>query len=155
MQITIHGRNLPGRSFTSDGKALENVHVAVQDGKEPVGLVPGDAASAEWTIDVRIVVGDDGGPDLRGSAVHGRRGERFLYLTWGNVGADGSFAMFRRAKLMIADIDPELLAQAATSDAEAEGDGDGLSVEVELTDQWGCPLCARVRPPHANWSLTS
>lgn len=91
MQITIRGRNLPGRSFTSDGKALENVHVAVQDGKEPVGLVPGDAASAEWTIDVRIVVRD----------------------------------------------------------------GDGLSVEVDLTDQWGCPLCARVRPPHASWSLTS
>ncbi|MBA3984751.1 MAG: hypothetical protein H0X61_14645 [Acidimicrobiia bacterium] len=43
MQITIHGRNLPGRRFTSDGKALENVHVAVQDGKEPVGHVPGDA----------------------------------------------------------------------------------------------------------------
>ncbi len=28
-------------------------------------------------------------------------------LTWGDVGADGSFARFRRAKLMIGDIEPE------------------------------------------------
>ena len=50
---------------------------------------------------MRAVVAD-GGVDLRGPAVHGRKGERFLYLTWGDVGADDSFAMFRRAKLMIA-----------------------------------------------------
>lgn len=155
MRITIHGRNLPGRRFISDGVQLENVHVAVQDGKAPVGLVPGDAATAMWNVDVRVVVGDDGELDLRGSAVHGKRGERFLYLTWGDVGADGSFAMFRRAKLMIADIGADLLAQAAKSDGDAAADAEGLSVRVDLTDERGCPLCARVRPPTAEWSLAS
>ena len=43
---------------------------------------------------------------FRGPAVHGKRGERFLYLTWGDVGPAGEFAMFRRAKLMFADIAP-------------------------------------------------
>ena len=155
VRITIHGRNLPGRCFMSEGVPLENVHVAVQEGKEPVGLVPGDAASATWKVDVRIVVSDDGELDLRGPAVHGKRGERFLYLTWGDVGADGSFAMFRRAKLMVADIDSNLLAQAAEPETGAAAEGGGLSVEIDLTDRKGCPLCARVRPPTASWSLTS
>ena len=69
----------------SEGVPLHNVHVAVQVGKEPVGLVRGDADSARWEIEVRTVIAD-GGVDLRGPAVFGKRGERFLYLTWGDVG---------------------------------------------------------------------
>ena len=61
-------------------------------------MVRGDADNARWEIDVRAVVVDDL-VDLRGPAVHGKKGERFLNLTWGDVGAGDSFAMFRRAKL--------------------------------------------------------
>ncbi len=100
MRITIEAHELPGRRFVSEGVPLGNVHVGVQIGKEPAGLTPGDAPSARWDVDVRTVIADDGAVDLRGPAVHGKRGERFLYLTWGEVGDDGSFSMFRRAKLM-------------------------------------------------------
>lgn len=142
MRIVIQGHELPGVEFVSDGVPLHNVHVAVQVGKDPVDLVRGDADSARWEIDVRLIV-SNGAVDLRGPAVQGKRGERFLYLTWGDVGADGSFAMFRRAKLMIADIDPELLAAAAH---------DGVLVaSLSLTDQRGCPRCARVKPPVIRW----
>ena len=143
MRIVIEGRELPGAAFVSDGRSLEHVHVAVQVGKDPVGAVRGDAASVRWEVDVRAVV-EAGGVDLRGPAVHGRRGERFLYLTWGDVGAHGTFTMFRRAKLMIGDIDADLLA-AATRD-------DGVLVaSLGLTDECGGPRCARVRPPVIVW----
>jgi uncharacterized protein DUF5990 len=144
MRITIDARDLPGRRFVSDGVPLENVHVGVQVGKEPVGLVAGDAPGAHWDVEVGTVAGADG-VDLRGPAVHGKRGERFLYLTWGDVGADGSFAMFRRAKLMVNDIDPSLLADAAAADDGA------LRAEIVLTDERGGPRCARVRPPAIVW----
>ena len=39
VRITIYGRALPGRMFLSNGVPLSNVHVAVQVGKDPVGLV--------------------------------------------------------------------------------------------------------------------
>jgi hypothetical protein len=52
--------------------------------------------------------------------------------------------MFRRAKLMIADIEPALLADVAS----AEGT---LVAELGLTDDRGCPVCARVRPPAIAW----
>ena len=143
MRIVIEGHDLPGAEFVSDGVPLHNVHVAVQIGKEPVGLVRGDADSARWVIEVRTIEAD-GRVDLRAPAVHGRKGERFLYLTWGDVGADDSFGMFRRAKLMIGDIEPEMLA-AATRD-------DGVLVaSLSLTDERGGPRCARVKPPVISW----
>ncbi len=145
MRIVIEGRELPGAEFVSEGVPLHDVHVAVQVGKEPVGLVRADVPAARWEVDVRTVAGDDGGIDLRGPAVHGKKGDRFLYLTWGDVGAHGSFAMFRRAKLMINDIDPGLLADVAARE-------DGVLVaSLPLTDERGCPRCAWVKPPVIGW----
>jgi hypothetical protein len=143
MRVAIEGHDLPGAEFVSNGVPLHNVHVAVQAGREPVGLVRGDANHARWEFDVRAVT-VDGGVDLRGPAVHGKRGERFFYLTWGDVGADDSFTMFRRAKLMIGDIDPDLLAVAAHQDGR-------LVATLSLTDEHGCPRCARVKPPVISW----
>jgi hypothetical protein len=124
----------------------ENVQVGVQERAEPVGLVPGDAASAMWDIDVRVIVGDDGALDFRGPAVHGKRGERFVYLTWGDVGPAGSFTMFRRAKLMLNRIDDRLV-------RAAERGGEALKATVELTDACGGPRYARIDPPALAWSL--
>ncbi|MBA2953878.1 hypothetical protein GON03_06065 [Nocardioides sp. MAH-18] len=127
MRIVIEGRDLPGRTFA----AYADVHVALQVGSEPVGAVPGDASSARWETEVQAVDGD-----LRGPAVHGRRGERFLYLTWGAPTSEG-WDMFRRAKLMLAD-------------APVVADGTVVAT-VSLTDEQGGPRCARVRPPAIEW----
>jgi uncharacterized protein DUF5990 len=105
--------------------------------------VAGDAAGASWNVDVRVMTGDDG-LDFRGPVVHGKRGERFVYLTWGDVGADGSFRMFRRAKLMLDRVDPALVCQASG--------GGALVATVNLSDDRGCPRCARVDPPAVVWS---
>jgi hypothetical protein len=145
MRIIIEGHDLPGRTFVCEHGPLRNVHVAVQIGKDPVGLVRGDADQARWEVDVRTVVAD-GGVDLRGPAVHGKKGDRFLYLTWGDVRADGTFAMFRRAKLMVADIDPEMLAAAARDEGV-------LVASLSLTDERGGPRCARVKPPAIVWQV--
>ena len=141
MRIVIEGRNLPGRRFEEHG----NVHVGLQERRDPVGLVPADAPSARWALDV-AVVGTAGDRDFRGPAVQGKRGERFVYLTWGDVAAHGAFVMFRRAKLMLADVDASLL-------DTAEHDGRTLVATVDLSDERGGQRCARVRPPAIEWSL--
>ncbi len=144
MLVRIEGHDLPGRRFMSAGQLLEHVHVAVQVRSEPDGLVPGDAASATWEVYVRVVEVDDD-LDFRGPAVHGAKGQRFLYLTWGDVPTEGTFAMFRRAKLMLGDVDPALVHRADSS-------GRPLVASVDLTDEKGCPRCARVHPPALSWS---
>jgi uncharacterized protein DUF5990 len=136
VRLVIRGHDLPGASY--DGHARVAVGLQVRD--EPVDLVPGDAPDSRWETEVRLVDGD-----FRGPAVHGRRGDRFVYLTWGDVSGE-TFVMFRRAKLMLDRVDAELVAQAEKSDR-------ALVADVRLTDDKGGPRCARVDPPAVRWSV--
>jgi hypothetical protein len=145
MRVRIVGHNLPGRRWASSDEMHDNIHVGVQVRKDPVSLVSGDAPGAAWDVDVNVVVAD-GALDFRGPAVHGKRGERFLYLTWGDVGADGSFAMFRRAKLMLDTIDDRLVRRADAPDK-------ALVARIDLTDDKGGPRCARLHAPALEWSV--
>jgi hypothetical protein len=146
VRVVVEGFDLPGRRFCdAEGNPLEDVRVGVQLGREPHDVVPGDAASARWELDVRVVTGPDRTLDFRGPAVQGKRGDRFLYLTWGNV-VDGRFEMFRRAKLMLNRIDPGLVTEAEQHERRLVG-------TVRLTDQRGGPRCGRVDPPDLEWSV--
>jgi hypothetical protein len=137
MLLEIRGHHLPGRSWQGDGQPRDNVHVGIQIGREPAELLPADAETTTWTTEVTVRTLDDGTLDFKGPAVQGRRGVRFVYLTWGDVGADGSFTMFRRAKLMLDDI-------AATAGGAPDAH---VTASVHLTDDCGGPRCARLRPP--------
>jgi Family of unknown function (DUF5990) len=145
VEIVIRGHNLPGRRFWNEGEPLENVHVGVQVRGDPVGLVAGDAASAEWRVDVRAETAE-GRLDFKGPAVHGPRGQRFLYLTWGDVDDDGAFTMFRRAKLMLDQVEPALVRDALARQRP-------LHATIDLTDARGGPRCARVDRPALSWTV--
>jgi hypothetical protein len=148
--IRIRGHDLPGlrcQGLPGIAKPVyEGIHVGVQRQRMVVDLVPGDAAEAVWELAVDVVPGRSGGLDFRGPYVHGKPGERFLYLSWGEVDADGGFAMFRRAKLWLGTMGDELLQKAIASGSVVEG-------RLPLTDGRGGPLCASVRPPTIAWSL--
>jgi Family of unknown function (DUF5990) len=147
VRVVIEGFDLPGRTFCDpEGSPLNDVRVGVQVRRDPHELVPGDATAARWELDVGVVTRSDESLDFRGPAVHGKRGDRFLYLTWGNVDDQGSFEMFRRAKLMLNRIDPELVTTAERQQRRLLG-------AVRLTDACGGPRCARVDPPDLEWTL--
>ncbi len=130
MRVVIEGTELPGRTCGD----WSDVHVALQVGKLPEHLVSADADHGTWTADVTVT--PDG--DFRGPAVHGKRGERFLYLTWGELRGE-QFAMFRRIKLMLADLG------TVADPSVARG-------TLSLTDR-GLPRCGRVVPPVVTWTL--
>jgi hypothetical protein len=131
--------------FRNAGVPIHNVHVGVQIRDEPGELVRADAASAEWIVDVNVDAGVD--PILfRGPAVHGRGTERFIYLTWGDVGDSGTFAMFRRAKLRLDRVDPALVRTAVAQ-------GRPLVATIDLTDEFGGPRCATPSEPALVWSV--
>ena len=147
--LTLEGERLPGRDCgAAPGfPGYENIHVAVQRRAKPgelLGLTPGDAAHAAWTLECAARPAPDGTTELTGSYVQGRPGGRFVYLSWGAVGDDGVFTMFRRAKLMLGAIDPDVLAAAVASGR--------LTGRLGLTDAKGHPLCARVVPPAVRWT---
>jgi hypothetical protein len=140
--VRIVGRRLPGASWSG----REGIHVGVQRGSEVVKLVTGDAADAIFDIDVELVETDEGAPDFRGPYVHGRRGERFIYLVWGEVDAEGVFTMFRRVKLPLSPL-------AAPPVHTRVKDCRQFEAYLELTDPRGRPLAATVRPPWVSWRI--
>ena len=145
MQIRIVGTNLPGRDCPPGHNfpGYSDVHVAVQSKKRPpelLDLQPGDVNEATWTVDCEV-----NGSDIRGPYIQGRPGDRFIYLNWCSVDDHGRMDMFRRAKLMLADVPGDVLAKAAKSGR--------LVGSLGLTDAKGQPLCATVRPPMIDWSV--
>jgi hypothetical protein len=140
MTVRIHlvGRDLPGTRFApapaSPTGERVNVHVGVQRGREVEQLVRGDAPVAEFDLEVPVRGGRFAGP-----YVHGRSGDRFLYLSWGAVDGDG-FTMFRRAKLRLEHLDAPSV------------DGHTLRGALALGGAGG-PLCGSVRPPQIEWTV--
>jgi hypothetical protein len=117
-----------------DCPRLPGVTVGVQRGKDVVQEFPAENSVATWVLDVQRV-----GSDLRGPYVHGRAGGRFLYLSWQRQGS----GMFRRAKLVLGVLTPELLDRAERS---------GLAGRLSLAMPDGSPVCAAVHPPRIQWS---
>jgi hypothetical protein len=146
LTIRLRGRDLPGRDPSCG--AWKNVHVGVQVGRDVPVLVPGDAAEAVFDVPVEVVPRPDDGLDFRGKAVHGPRGERFIYLSWGEVDGDGGFAMFRRAKLRFDTIPAEELRRALEEGLVLEG-------QLPLRDKRDEPLCSTVRPPVLRWQAVA
>jgi len=146
VRIRIEGQDLPGHRVgpAADALRLGNVHVGVQRKTEVVERVPASAASAAWEFEVAARDAGDGLIDVGGPFVHGRPGARFLYLSWGSVDGE-TVAMFRRAKLLFGDIPARELLGAY--------DGGLLVGSLGLTDAFGDPVCARVRPPDIVWTL--
>jgi len=148
VDVRIVGVELPGRTCADPrpgGLEYENVHVGVQRRRDVVDLVPGDASDAEWNLTVDTIT-KDGALDVRGPFVQGKRGDRFLYLSWGTVDAADQFEMFRRAKLMFDAVPDELL-------RSAQAPGHRLVGTVNMTHDDGMPRCAAVRPPVIEWTV--
>jgi Family of unknown function (DUF5990) len=147
MRVSIIGTNLPGRTFCrADGTPMNNVHVGVQRGRDPVSLVLADADEARWDLTIDVVDRIDS-IDFRGPEVQGKSGDRFVYLTWGEVESVDRFEMFRRAKVMLNRVEPDLIESARTSGT--------LVACIDLTGDDGGPRCARVDPPAITWTVAN
>ena len=147
MDVRIVGVDMPGRTCADPrpgGLTYENVHVGVQCRKDVVDLMPGVAWRAEWRFPVDTVT-KDGALDFRGPFVHGKRGDRFLYLSWGAVDDTDHFEMFRRAKLMFDAVPVDVLRSAQAS-------GHRLVGTVTMRHDDGMPRCAAIRPPVVEWT---
>ncbi len=159
LTVLVDGFDLPGLTChpAPDGTVHRNVHVALcGDGRDRPALdmpgraglavepVPGDAPSATWEVAVTVRRGDDG-LDFGGPYVRGVRDDRHIGLAWGDVQGDGTFRLFRGAKLRLVDVEPGLIEAAMRP-------GHRLVARVRLTDAKGNPVCARVQPPALTWT---
>jgi hypothetical protein len=161
--VVVEGFDLPGLRCRPGpgGDWYENVHVGVcVRGRRHAGLIvvpsrpwavwqhaPGDAARVRWAVDVDVSRLDDG-YDFRGPFVRGARGDRHIGPAWGEVPGDGTFRLFRGAKLRFDCVEAEAIEAALAPGAR-------LVASLGLTDGKGHPVCASVGPPVVAWAASA
>ncbi len=113
---------------------------ALQLGKIEM-VKPSSATKSRIAFDfaVEVVPGSSKGAfRLRGPAVQGRPGERFIYLRIGTYAGQAGTDVARRAKIGLEGITPKLL------DAVRAKRGGALEVQFAGTDSKGGAACATV-----------
>ena len=149
VKFRVVGDAMPGLKWgVSDGALVDRgpVYVGVQRKKEVVGLIRGDAERAVFDFPVDVLSAPGGGLDYSGPFVHGKKGERFIYLSWGEVGEDGGFTMFRRAKLKLSGIDRREIERVLRSNPSAVIRG-----SLKMTDEKGGPVCGSSVSEKVEW----
>lgn len=134
----------PDRFEGCEGR--HDIRVALQTKDGHVAGTPAGPAALAWTTEVAVKAGPDGAPDFAGPAVHGKRGERFFYLS-GSSERYGHREMFRRIKVHLRDVTSAQIGRVATTDGV-------LEARVHVVAKDGGPACASVPLLGGGWTAT-
>jgi len=144
VRVRLVCEGLPADRFEGfDGRRHVQVELQTKAGFE-AGTPAGKDALA-WTTEITVKSGPDGAPDFAGPAVHGKRGERFFYLSWSS-GRVGQCERFRRMKVHLRDLTAAQVAKAVKTDGT-------LVARVHAVAKDGGPACASVSLLDSGWKL--
>lgn len=131
--------------LTAIDPPFQTEHQVVFGLQDKQGAVDAVDATRTTTFEtgIELVGHGDADLDFRGVHVHGKKGDRFLYLSWGTADHAEPFVMFARAKIKLADIPTDLL-QAADGEA-------GLECRVHATNGKGQPASGTIKHPAVSW----
>ena len=124
-----------------------NIRVELQtrDGHEAGG--PAAEQGHQWSTSVTVRPLEDGTFDFSGPAVHGKRGERFFYLSWSGE-SGGVRVMFRRLKIHLRDVKASQWSTVLRAGARKQ-----LQARVHAVAKDGGPACASVPLLDGGWTL--
>ena len=117
----------------------------LQDTRGAVDPVPA-TRTTDFETEIEVVSADPDALDFRGEHVSGRKGDRFIYLSWGVSDDAEPFVMFARAKIRLAHIPADLLAAAADG-------GTDLECVLQATNAKGHPASGTISAPALHWQL--
>ena len=143
VRVRIVCEGFPAHRFEGcDGRRNIRVELQTKTGFDPGEPDGCDAVS--FMAEITVKSGADGGQDFSGPAVHGKRGERFFYLSWSGEKAGGR-EMFRRTKIHLRDLTPAQIFRAIK--------GSVLIARIHAVAKDGGPACASVPLLGGGWKL--
>lgn len=147
--VVIRATDFPGKACGPGpkGEMFDDIQVGLAHRRDTIELVSGGARETGWTFNMTVRRDDAGQLDFGGPFVLGHKDDRHFGLRWVTTSMEEELEVFRVAKLRLADIDRGLLEAAVREKRD-------LIADVTMTDRDGMPICARVRPPFVEWSLS-
>jgi len=144
--VTTLNIHLIGQGMSDRQSGL---HLGMQHGSDVIDPVLATAGPVSFALTVEVTtIGDGETVDVRGPYVHGKRGDRFLYLSWGEVDRDGRIGMAMRTKIKLQSIPPDLITRALKSDSTLRG-------TLSLVDVAGNPVSGTIPPERIHWSIVA
>ena len=122
------------------------LRLGIQKGKEVIDDVPPETPEVTFTVPLRLKASLPAGAgfDFAGPFVQGKKGERFLYLCWGEQRVGEAWENVRRAKLPLRYVTEYRVDAAQRS-------GSPIRVAIDMTGARGDPLCATIPEDYLTW----
>jgi len=141
VQVELVCVDMPGTVFGE----RTGVRLGVQERRQVVDDLPADAEPAVFRFSVRAK-GDAQveDPDFAGPYVQGGRGQRFVYLCWGER-IDGVWSGFRRAKLSLHTLSWHKINEALET-------GSPVRATIRMSDERGGPAAASLTAEQVDWA---
>lgn len=139
--ILLHCHNFPKNNFGF----YTNIFVGVQQKKEVVMDTSIEVESKDFLIPIQVKPNKIGVPNFLGEFVHGKVGDRFLYLVWYQK-KEVHKERFRRAKIKLAPISWKHIENAIHNNQP-------IQARINLTDHKGEPVCATLKTANLEWRL--
>ena len=117
--------------------------VGLQSGRDDILRGRKSDDGIEFEIQIAAKPAPDGIPDFFGPLVHGTRGNRFLYVSWG-TSEHTDHDMFRRLKLYLGPLSRKSFSQSGISWKMIEK-GSPIRLEVSGCGPDGTPHCGTAR----------
>lgn len=127
------------------GPGAGTLSLGLQSGRD--GLVRGEHTDdrARFEVEIRAVSTPDG-LDFLGPLVHGKRGDRFMYLSWGHADGPNQHRGFRRLKVYLSPVTRSGWSAPGLTEELAATGAARIDVNGALPD--GTPNCGTAR---ASW----
>lgn len=123
------------RIVATDVPDLADLSVGMQKRQDVVEEHPAVGTDIEWSIDGQVVDGEPKGP-----WIHGKKGDRFLYLVYVRTADGGATTREARAKLLFRDAPNDLIE-----------DGVDVIVTVSIAHEKYDYASGSIRPPQIRW----
>jgi hypothetical protein len=122
--------------------ARNETAIALQSGRSDYVWGEQTSDGVRFVAPVGVREGRGGGPDFRGPLVHGKPGERFLYVCWLRV-EGGHRRSFGRLKLFLTPVVRKTWSQSGITRADLRSAT--LTATVSGVDASGGPACGSCR----------
>lgn len=138
--LLIRCQELPGTECAGKTAA----RLGIQKGAVVIEDVPADVEGVTFTVPIGIRrASPTSVPDYSGPFVQGKKGERFLYLNWGERNGQ-EWEGFGRVKLSLSPLTGAVVDKALQT-------GEPVRVTITMTDAKGKPVFATVREEYLQW----
>lgn len=139
--ICLQCYNFPTNNFEN----RLDIYVGVQEKKAVVMDTSITTDTKDFTLPVFVKPAKNGPPNFLGDFVHGKVGDRFLYLVWYNKIGDEKMR-FRRVKIKLAPIAWEHIERSIQEKTP-------IRAKINLTDSKGGPVCATLKSTNIKWEF--